>query len=184
MRALAELFAINPLAQSVGLLAFGLGVLTFAQRNDQRLRVFLTVFCAVIGAHFFLLGAPAGAYAAWLSGVRSYVSMHTRHVAVMGFFLVLIWVTAVPSITKPVQWLAVIGATLGTWALYREQGIRMRARTGDSDAGDHSGGHRLLAHPQYRGRLHRRGADRKLLSAGERTHDVAAVATAGALKGP
>ena len=127
MRALAELFAINPLAQSVGLLAFGLGVLTFAQRNDQRLRVFLTVFCAVIGAHFFLLGAPAGAYAAWLSGVRSYVSMHTRHVAVMGFFLVLIWVTAVPSITKPAQWLAVIGATLGTWALYREQGIRMRA---------------------------------------------------------
>ncbi|CDI00989.1 conserved membrane hypothetical protein [Candidatus Competibacter denitrificans Run_A_D11] len=126
MRALADLFAANPLAQSVGLLAFGLGILTFAQRSDQRLRVFLTVFCAVIGGHFLLLGTPSAAYAAWLSGVRSYVSVHTRHVAVMGFFLVVVWVMAIPTITRPVQWLAVIGATLGTWALYREQGIRMR----------------------------------------------------------
>lgn len=126
MQALLELFAANPLAQSVGLLAFGLGILTFAQRSDQRLRVFLTVFCAVIGAHFLLLGTPAAAYAAWLSGIRSYVSIHTRHVAVMGFFLIVVWVMAIPTITRPVQWLAVVGASLGTWALYREQGIRMR----------------------------------------------------------
>lgn len=122
-----ELFAANPLAQSVGFLAFSLGVLTFAQRDDQRLRVFLTVFCAVIGAHFLLLGSPSAAYAAWLSGVRSYVSVHTRHAAVMGGFLLLIWATAVPTITRPAHWLAVVGATLGTWALYRERGIRMRA---------------------------------------------------------
>ncbi|MBL8251917.1 MAG: YgjV family protein [Candidatus Competibacter sp.] len=127
MGVLGDVFAANPLAQAVGLVAFGLGILTFSQRNDQRLRIFLTAFCAVIGAHFFLLGAPAGAYAAWLSGVRSYVSIYTRHVAVMGFFLLLIWVTTIPNIIRPLQWLAVIGATLGTWALYRERGIRMRA---------------------------------------------------------
>lgn len=127
MRTLMELFTTNPLAQSVGLIAFGLGILTFAQRNDQRLRIFLTVFCGVIGVHFLLLGVPSAAYAAWLSGVRSYVSVHTRHVAVMGFFLLVIWLTAIPVITQPVQWLAVIGSTLGTWALYREHGIWMRA---------------------------------------------------------
>ena len=31
-----------------------------------------------------------------------------------------------PDITQPIQWLTLIGTTLGTWALYREQGIRMR----------------------------------------------------------
>jgi Bacterial inner membrane protein. len=85
LHALAVLFAANPLAQSVGLLAFVIGISAFVQRNDQRLRTFLTLYCIVIGAHFFLLGAHTAAYAAWLSGFRSFVSTHTRHVAVMCF---------------------------------------------------------------------------------------------------
>jgi len=126
LHALAVLFAANPLAQSVGLLAFVIGISAFVQRNDQRLRTFLTLYCIVIGAHFFLLGAHTAAYAAWLSGFRSFVSTHTRHVVVMCFFLLIVWVLGVPNITQPIQWLTLIGTTLGTWALYREQGIRMR----------------------------------------------------------
>ena len=102
LQTVIELFAANPLAQSVGLLAFGVGIATFVQRGDQRLRTLLTLYCIVIGVHFFLLGAIAAAYGAWLSGL------------------------GVPNITQPIQWLTVIGTTLGTWALYREQGIRMR----------------------------------------------------------
>lgn len=123
---IAELFAANPLAQSVGLIAFGIGISAFIQKNDQRLRTLLTLYCLVIGAHFFLLGATTAAYAAWLSGLRSFVSTRTRHVAVMLFFLLVVWVLGVPNITQPIQWLTIIGTTLGTWALYREQGIRMR----------------------------------------------------------
>ncbi len=127
MRALVELFAASPLAQSMGLLAFVIGILTFTQHNDQRLRLFLTVFSVLIGIHFFLLGGVTAAYAAWLSGLRSFVSSRTRHMAVMIFFLAIVWLLGVPNITQPVQWLTVIGTTLGTWALYREKGIRMRA---------------------------------------------------------
>ncbi|MBK8182265.1 MAG: YgjV family protein [Candidatus Competibacteraceae bacterium] len=124
--ALAALFAAHPLAQLIGLIAFLMGILTFIQHDDQRLRIFLTLFSALIGLHFFLLGGATAAYAAWLSGVRSFVSSRTRHNAVMIFFLGIVWLIGVPHITHPIQWLTVIGTTLGTWALYREQGIRMR----------------------------------------------------------
>lgn len=123
---IAELFIANPLAQSVGLLAFVIGISAFVQKNDQRLRLFLTLYCAVIGMHFFLMGSSTAAFAAWLSGIRSFVSSRTRHVAVMTFFLLLVWILGIPNITQPIQWLTIIGTTLGTWALYREQGIRMR----------------------------------------------------------
>ena len=123
---LMELFAANPLAQSVGLIAFAIGISAFIQKNDQRLRALLTLYCVVIGFHFFLLGATTAASAAWLSGVRNFVSTRTHHIAVMGFFLVLLWGLGVPHITQPIQWLTLIGTSLGTWALYREQGIRMR----------------------------------------------------------
>jgi hypothetical protein len=126
LQTVIELFAANPLAQSVGLLAFGVGIATFVQRGDQRLRTLLTLYCIVIGVHFFLLGAIAAAYAAWLSGLRSFVSTRTRHFAVMSLFLAIVWLLGVPNITQPIQWLTIIGTTLGTWALYREQGIRMR----------------------------------------------------------
>jgi hypothetical protein len=126
LQAVAELFAANPLAQSVGLLALVVGIATFVQRSDQRLRILLTLYCIVIGVHFFLLGAATAAYAAWLSGLRSFVSSRTRHVAVMGLFLVMVWVLGIPHITQMYQWLTIVGTTLGTWALYREQGIRMR----------------------------------------------------------
>lgn len=51
--ALAALFAAHPLAQLIGLIAFLMGILTFIQHDDQRLRIFLTLFSALIGLHFF-----------------------------------------------------------------------------------------------------------------------------------
>ncbi|MBK7544004.1 MAG: YgjV family protein [Candidatus Competibacteraceae bacterium] len=125
--ALAALFAANPLAQAVGLVALGVGILTFLQHSDHRLRLFLTLFSALIGAHFYLLGGSTAAFSAWLSGLRAFVSTRTRHVAVMLFFIGLVWLIGIPNITRPVQWLPVMGTTLGTWALFRARGIRMRA---------------------------------------------------------
>lgn len=123
---IAELYLANPLAQAVGLIAFVIGISAFVQKSDQRLRTFLTLYCVVIGAHFFLLGATTAAYAAWLSGLRSFVSTRTRHFAVMSFFVLLVWVIGVPHITQQIQWLTIIGTTVGTWALYREKGWRLR----------------------------------------------------------
>lgn len=120
------LFQQNPLAQSVGLFAFVIGISAFVQHKDQRLKLMLTLYCAVIGTHFFLMGATTAAFSAWMSGLRSFISTRTRHWTAMVFFLLIVWILGIPKIVLPIQWLTIIGTTLGTWALFREQGIKMR----------------------------------------------------------
>ena len=51
-------------AQLVGLIAFLMGVTAFWQKDDQAFRRQLTAYCAMICAHFFLMGAPAAGIAA------------------------------------------------------------------------------------------------------------------------
>jgi hypothetical protein len=123
---ITTLFASNPLAQSVGLLAFFIGISAFVQHHDRRLKVFLALYCAVIGLHFFLLGATTAAFSAWMSGIRSFISTRTRHWLVMLFFLLIVWIIGIPKIVEPIQWLTIVGTTVGTWALFREQGVKMR----------------------------------------------------------
>lgn len=49
------------LAQGVGVIAFLIGITTFINRDERRFRLQLAVYSAVIGVHFFLMGAaPAG----------------------------------------------------------------------------------------------------------------------------
>ena len=45
---------------------------------------------------------------------------------VMLFFLVLVWVLGIPGITSAVQWLPIIGTTIGTWGLFRARGLALR----------------------------------------------------------
>jgi hypothetical protein len=49
------------LAQGVGVIAFLIGITTFINRDERRFRLQLAVYSAIIGVHFFLMGAgPAG----------------------------------------------------------------------------------------------------------------------------
>lgn len=44
------------LAQGVGVIAFLIGITTFFNRDERRFKKQLSVYSAVIGVHFFLLG--------------------------------------------------------------------------------------------------------------------------------
>ena len=113
-------------AQAVGGLAFLIGITTFLQKDDQLFRRQLTVYCGVIGAHFFLMGAGTAALSAGLSCIRTTASGYTRSPWVMLLFLLLVWGLGIPGITNAVQWLPIIGTTIGTWGLFRAQGITLR----------------------------------------------------------
>ena len=41
-------------------------------------------------------------------------------------FLLLVWIVGIAQITAPIQWLAILGTTLGTIAVFRENGTQMR----------------------------------------------------------
>ena len=56
------------LAQGVGVIAFLIGITTFINRDERRFRLQLAVYSAIIGVHFFLMGAgPAGMSVMWCS---------------------------------------------------------------------------------------------------------------------
>jgi hypothetical protein len=73
-----------------------------------------------------MLGLWAGALAAWLGTIRTYVSIRTKNIWVMSGFLMIVWVVALPNATTLVDYFPIIGTSLGTWAMFREKGLRMR----------------------------------------------------------
>lgn len=61
------------LAQGVGVIAFLIGITTFINRDERRFRLQLAVYSAIIGVHFFLMGAgPAGMSAGSMRFARSF----------------------------------------------------------------------------------------------------------------
>lgn len=77
------------LAQGVGVIAFLIGITTFINRDERKFKIQLSVYSAVIGVHFFLMGAfPAGS-SAMLNTVRTLITLRTRSLWVMAVFIVL-----------------------------------------------------------------------------------------------
>ena len=98
------------LAQGVGVIAFLIGITTFFNRDERRFKKQLSVYSAVIGVHFFLLGTyPAGA-SAILNSSRTLINLRTR----------------LAKFHHPVELLPVIGTIVSTWALFRCKGLTMR----------------------------------------------------------
>ena len=101
------------LAQGVGVIAFLIGITTFFNRDERRFKKQLSVYSAVIGVHFFLLGTyPAGA-SAILNAIRTLITLRTRSLWVMAIFIVL---------TGGIG----LGTIVSTWALFRCKGLTMR----------------------------------------------------------
>ncbi|MCG8708758.1 YgjV family protein [Brenneria sp. 4F2] len=67
-------------AQSVGVLAFLVGITLFFNRNDQKFKIQLSVYSAMIGCHFFLMAANAAGSSALLNAVRTLVSIKTHNI--------------------------------------------------------------------------------------------------------
>jgi hypothetical protein len=120
------LFSLNPLAQTTGLIALIIGASAFFHKDDQKLKYYLTAFTLLMAIHFFLLGLWVAALMALLGSARNYVSSLTNNIGVMFTFLLVAWVFSLPNINEWVQLLPAIGVSMGTWAVFREKGLRMR----------------------------------------------------------
>lgn len=114
------------LAQGIGVLAFLIGITTFFNRDERRFKLQLSVYSAIIGVHFFLMGsAPAGA-SAMLNAVRTVISMRTRSMWVMTLFIVLTLGIGLAKMDHAMQLLPVLGTVASTWALFRCKGLTTR----------------------------------------------------------
>ncbi|MCM0978734.1 YgjV family protein, partial [Klebsiella pneumoniae] len=77
------------LAQGVGVIAFLIGITTFINRDERRFRLQLAVYSAIIGVHFFLMGAGPAGMSAGLNALRTVISLRTRSLWVMTVFILL-----------------------------------------------------------------------------------------------
>ena len=121
------LFLSHPLAQTIGLVALVVGLSAFLQKSDFLLKRNLTIYTLLMGIQFVMLDLWASALAAWLGTFRTYVSMRSRNTAVMWSLIAIVLIFALPTVRSVTEVLPIIGNILGTWAMFKEQGLRMRA---------------------------------------------------------
>jgi hypothetical protein len=113
-------------AQLVGYLAFALGVVTFAQKDDRRLKLLLVVQSATYVVHFWLLGEPAASASAFVTALRALAAVKTRSGWVCAFFLLFGAALGLRFVTSWFTVLPVIASSIGTVALFNLSGLRMR----------------------------------------------------------
>ncbi|MEC5342759.1 YgjV family protein [Brenneria populi] len=113
-------------AQSVGILAFLVGITMFFNRNDRKFKIQLSVYSAVIGCHFFLMGANAAGVSALLNSARTLIAIKTHNIAVMLLFISLTLVFGLANIRHVMELLPILGTVASTWALFRTSGLTTR----------------------------------------------------------
>ncbi len=115
------------LAQLVGYVAFVLGIVSFLQRDDRRLRMMIAAQSFSYFVHFSLLGSGIGALASLVTCTRALISLKTRSsrvgVAILAVNVVLGVFGAGTSVPG---WLAVLGTSSGTVAFFWFDGLPMR----------------------------------------------------------
>jgi hypothetical protein len=113
-------------AQLVGYLALALGIVTFAQKDDRRLKLLLVVQSVTYVVHFWMLGEPAASASAFVTALRALAAVKTRSGWVCAFFLLLGAGLGVRFVTTWFSVLPVIASSIGTIALFNLSGVRMR----------------------------------------------------------
>jgi hypothetical protein len=113
-------------AQCVGYVAFFFGVGSFLQTDDRRFKLFMAAECLAYVIHFSLLGNATAMASAGVSLTRSVVSLRTRHPWAAAVFIATSVALGVALGKQPSDWLPLLASCLGSYALFRLQGVPMR----------------------------------------------------------
>ncbi len=114
------------IAQTVGFLSVALALFSFFQKDDIKLKSVMLVFNLNHALHFFLLGAGTSSLCCLFSAARTATSIKIRSKWAAVVFMGL---TVVMGRWMAEQWtdfIAVIGACCGTYALFCLEGVKMR----------------------------------------------------------
>jgi hypothetical protein len=114
------------LAQVAGYVAFAIGVYSFLQKNDRRLKATIGAQAFTYAVHFLLLGSVAAAAASLVTSVRAVLSLYTRSSWVAVGILAMNVALGVVTATSAAGWLPVLASCAGTTAFFWFEGIPMR----------------------------------------------------------
>lgn len=114
------------IAQLLGLVSFALGVSTFYQKDDKRLKITMFIFNLNHLVHYLLLGAVPAALSSLLSSLRTGTSIYTSS-KLVAFVFIAISVTAGWFVVEQwYGWFPIAGTVIGTYSLFCLSGIQMR----------------------------------------------------------
>ncbi len=114
------------IAQILGFFSFALGISTFYQKDDRRLKLQMVIFNLNHMLHFILLGAETAALSALLSAFRTVLSIKINSIKFAIFFIALSCASGTYMAETYLDFLPVIGTSIGTYALFMLKGIQMR----------------------------------------------------------
>jgi hypothetical protein len=114
------------LAQVLGFISLILGICTFYQKDDKRLKIFLVVFSLNHLVHFLLLGAIAAAAGAMISALRSLTAIYTSSRRVAALFIALSLVIGFFVVDTATDLLPLLGTIIGTYSVFVLRGTTMR----------------------------------------------------------
>lgn len=114
------------LAQALGFVSLVLGISTFCQKDDKRLKIFLVIFSINHFVHFMLLGAMAAALGATISAARSVTAIYTSSKRVAALFIALSVAVGFYVVESPTDLLPLMGTIIGTYSVFVLKGTAMR----------------------------------------------------------
>jgi hypothetical protein len=113
-------------AQSVGYVAFVLGVVAFLQRDDRRLKGAVAVQALTYALHFALLGSVTAASSSLVTCCRALLALYTRSPWVAALLLLANVAIGVLFAHHAAAWLPILASCVGTMAFFLLRGIGMR----------------------------------------------------------
>ncbi len=113
-------------AQAFGFVSLVLGLSTFYQKDDRKLKWVMLLLNMNHLVHFLLLGSMTSAMGALLSALRTGAAIYTRSIWVACLFIVTTLVTGVVFAENWLQMLPLAGTIVGTFSIFVLKGIALR----------------------------------------------------------
>jgi hypothetical protein len=113
-------------AQVVGYIALVLGVTSFLQKSDRRLKFFNAVQSLVYALHFVLLGHLPACASSLVSSLRSFLALRFSSLWLGAAMIAVNLGLGVAFATSWAGWLPVIGSCIATYAIFTMRGIPFR----------------------------------------------------------
>jgi len=113
-------------AQALGFVSFALGISTFYQKDDRKLKIIMLIFNINHLIHYFLLGSMTSALSAALSAARTGTSIYTSSKYAAAVFVVLGLGLGLKIADHWWDLWPIVGTIIGTYAVFMLKGIIMR----------------------------------------------------------
>ncbi|CAM4152206.1 YgjV family protein [Vibrio astriarenae] len=114
------------IAQILGFVSLALGIFTFYQKDDRKLKVLMLFFHINHLIHYFLLGSLVSVASSALSALRTATSIYVSSLVVASGFIAISAVSGYFLMESVHDIWPLLGTAIGTYSVFCLKGIAMR----------------------------------------------------------